>query len=84
MISLTIVLSTFIHNISLKLNRKTTASNLFHASLLRRVAASVNFIFHFEQNYGLLVKLVIKNKKIFESSFAPSFNCLNGHETTVF
>ena len=47
----------FIHNISLTCNRETTASNLFHVSLLRKVVG--DFIFHFEQNYGLLVKLVI-------------------------
>ena len=34
----------FIHNISLKHNRETTASNLFQASLLR----SVVFEFHFK------------------------------------
>ena len=43
MISLTIVLSMFIHNISLKRNRETTASNLFHASLLRRVVGEFHF-----------------------------------------
>ena len=60
MISVTIVLSMFIYNISLKRNRQTTASNLYDASLLRKVKMlSANFNFHFEQNYGLLVKLVI-------------------------
>ena len=45
----------------------------------------VNFIFHFEQNYGLLVKLIIvSNKEKIESLFAPWVNCINGHETTVF
>ena len=33
----------FIHNISLKRNRETTASNLFHASLLRRVVGEFHF-----------------------------------------
>ena len=42
-ISLTIVLSMFIHNISLKRNRETTASNLFQASLLRRVVGEFHF-----------------------------------------
>ena len=41
--SLTIVLSMFIHNICLKRNRETTASNLFHASLLRRVVGELHF-----------------------------------------
>ena len=37
------VLSMFIHNISLKHNRETTEFNLFHASLLRRVAREFHF-----------------------------------------
>ena len=38
-----VVLSMFIHNICLKRNRETTASNLFHASLLRRVVGELHF-----------------------------------------
>ena len=33
----------FIHNISLKHNRETTASNLFQASLLRSVVGEFHF-----------------------------------------
>ena len=42
-ISLTMVLSMFIHNITLKHNRETTEFNLFHASLLRRVVGEFHF-----------------------------------------
>ena len=42
-ISLTMVLSLFIHNITLKHNRETTEFNLFHASLLRRVVREFHF-----------------------------------------
>ena len=42
-ISLTMVLSMFIHNITLKHNRETTEFNLFHASLLRRVVREFHF-----------------------------------------
>ena len=39
------VLSLFIHQISLKHNRETTASNLFQASLLSRVVGEFHFSF---------------------------------------
>ena len=42
-ISLTMVLSMFIHNITLKHNRETTEFNLFHASLQRRVVREFHF-----------------------------------------
>ena len=47
----------FIHDISLKHNPETTATNLFQASLLRRVVVELHF--SLERNYGLLVKLII-------------------------
>ena len=37
------VLSMFIHDISLKHNPETTATNLFQASLLRRVVVELHF-----------------------------------------
>ena len=59
MSNFSLVLSLFIHNISLNDSRcDTTASNLFHESLLRRAVGE--FHLSFEHNYGLLVIINIE------------------------